>query len=138
MMLSSPEVSQLSRLYIYRPIPERSLGVFNHLLGTLQNIKHFCVNVNLNAMLPAHCTKLELINFLSPAPAVWYKLSNLTQLTRIEIFWCTLDETDCDQLIQFLGNNPALEKLYIFHTSIPQDKMESLIKIIGNLSRYKN
>ena len=135
-MLSSPEVSQLSRLYIYRPIPERSLGVFNHLLGTLQNIKHFCVNVNLNAMLPAHCTKLELTRFSSPA--VWYKLSNLTQLTELSICDGDFDETDCEHLIQLLGNNQRLEELIISKIRIHPYKMESLIKIIGNLSRIQS
>ena len=137
MMLSSPEVSQLSRLCIYRPIPERSLVCFNHVLGKLQNLNSFEVKATLNAMLPAHSTKLWLHYFRSPAPAVWYKLSNLTQLTGLMISVSTLDETDCDQLIQLLGNNPTLEELTITNSRFPNHKIVSLIEIIGNLSRLQ-
>ena len=137
-MLSSPEMSQLTYLYIYSPIPERSLVFFNYLLGTLQNIKHFSVNDTLNAMLPAHCTILSLEHFYHHVPAVWYKLSNLTQLTELSICDGDFDETDCEHLIQLLGNNQRLEELIISKIRIHPYKMESLIKIIGNLSRIQS
>ena len=136
-MLSSPEISELEDLTINCPIPERVLACFNNLLGIRQNLKFFTVNDKLNVMLPAYATKLWLRDFNCHIPAVWYNLSNLTQLTKLIISSGSLDETDCDQLIQFLGNNTTLEDLSIYHVSIPQDKMESLIEIIGNLSRMQ-
>ena len=134
-ILSSPEMRVLTNMIINYQIPERAIVCFNHILRTLTNIKSFSVGTTLNAMLPAHVTTLWLTDFNFQIPAVWYKLSNLTRLRYLSIFTGTLDETDCDQLIQLLGNNPVLKKLYIGHISIPQDKIESLIKAIGNLSR---
>ena len=136
-VLSLPEVSQLRRLHIFYPIPKRSLVCFNHVLGKLQNLQFFKVFDRLNAMLPAHTTKLWLNYFRSPAPASWYKLSNLTQLTELKINGVNLDETDCDQLIQLLGNNQTLGELVISDIRIPPYKIVSLMEIIGNLSRLQ-
>ena len=102
----------LMQLSINYPILKRALACFSYLLRALQNIILFIANDRLNVMLSAHSTQLWLKDFDFHVSAVWRKLSNLTQLTRLSVSSSTLDDTDCGQLIQLLGNNPTLEDLF--------------------------